>query len=73
MIRRIDGRQASNALSLLGWAPERLALESGVELSSIYVLVRLGSAASQDDARIKAAFEEAGVEFPSGSAPVLKW
>lgn len=48
---------------LLGWTREHLARVSGVAVSSIYVLERLGSAGERDDELIRAALAEAKAMF----------
>jgi DNA-directed RNA polymerase specialized sigma24 family protein len=58
--------QAVTARALLGWSPERLARASGVPVSSVYMLARLGSAGPEHDERIRATLEQAGVVFTNG-------
>ena len=40
------------ARTSLGWSFEQLAKESGVEVASVYLLERLGTAGPDDDARM---------------------
>jgi hypothetical protein len=62
----VTNRQAEAARFLLGWSRERLALESHVPVSSVYILMRLGSAGPEHEAQIRAALEAAGIEFTDG-------
>ena len=59
----MTGKEVMAAQLLLGWSSERLAEASNVTLSSIYLILRLGSAGAEDNGRIRAALEAAGVEF----------
>ena len=59
----MTGRQASAARTLLGWSFEQLAQKSGVPVSSVYLLMRLGKASCEHDYLIQVAFEQEGIKF----------
>ncbi len=68
----MTNRQAATARFLLGWSPERLAQESNIPVSSVYLFIRLGSAGLEHDALMRAAFERAGIEFPHGATAAVR-
>ncbi len=59
----MTNRQAAAARVLLGWSPEQLAQKSNIPVSSVYLMIRLGTAGAEHDHLMQAAFEQAGIHF----------
>ena len=52
----------------VGWSREQLAQASGVEVSAVYLLERMGSASPEDDARMRTALAQRKAEHGRRSA-----
>jgi len=62
----LDSYRTRIARDLLGWSAERLASFAGVSPTTVETLERTGLVRAAVEKRLRAALEQAGIEFRSG-------